>query len=116
MGGIVGEELNLDTNAEVDAYRIDQNVSQPLVICFLYRPSNNDPIHMKTQCDTLADIVENNPNSPFIWIAGNINLPNVNWERNCISRNTYTASLSNLFLNFIEDYGPTQMVDFPTRR
>ena len=70
---------------------------------------------MKALCDTLANIATNHPNSP-IWIAGDINLPDVNWERNCISGNTYLAALCNLFLTFIEDYGLTQMVDFPTRR
>ena len=54
---------------------------------------------MKTLCNTLADIAKNHRNSP-IWIAGDINLPNVNWERNCINGNTYIAALCNLFLNF----------------
>ena len=111
QSGIISEELNLDTNAEVVACRINQNEYQPLIICSLYRPSNNDLIYMKTLCDTLADIAKNHPNSP-IWIAGDINLPNVNWERSCISGNTYTAALCNLFLNFIEYYGLTEMVDF----
>jgi len=112
---IISEELNLDSNAEIVACRIDQNESQPLIICSLYRPPDNNLIYMKALCDTLADIAANHPNSP-IWIAGDINLPNINWDRNCTSGNTYSVALCKLFLTFIEDYGLTQMVDFPTRR
>ena len=115
QNGIVSAKLNLNTNAEVVACRVDQYESQPLIICSLYCSLNNDLIYMKALCDTLADIADNYPDSP-IWIAGDINLPNVKWERNCISGNAYTAALCNLFINFIEDYGLTQMVDFPTRR
>ena len=44
---------------------IDQNESQPLIICSLYRLPNNDLIYMKALCDTLADIATNHPNSPI---------------------------------------------------
>jgi len=69
---------------------------------------------MERVCDTLANVVKSHPNSP-IWIAGDINLPNINWERHCISGNAYAVALCDLFLDFIQDYGFTQMVDFPTR-
>jgi len=108
---IVIPKLNLDTNAKVVARRVDQYESQPVIICSLYHSSNNDLIYMKALCDPLANIADNYPDS-LIWIAGDINLPNVN----CISGNAYTAALCNLFVNFIEDYELTQMVDFPTRR
>ena len=115
QNSLVSEEINLNTNAEVVACRVHQSGSRPLVICSLYRPPRDDLVYMKALCDTLTDIVTNHPNSP-IWIAGDINLPNVNWERNIINGNTYTAALCNLFLTFIVDCGLTQMVDFPTRR
>ena len=45
-----------------------------------------------------------------IWIAGDLNLPCIDW-------NFYTSgsSLSNIFLDFILEFGFTQLVDFPTR-
>jgi len=92
----VSEKLILDTNAERVACRVDQNESQPLFVCSLYRPPNNDLLWMKTLCDTLADIASSYSNSP-IWIAGDINLPNFNRERNYISRNAYAAALCNFF-------------------
>ena len=79
---IVISKLNLDTNAKAVSCRVDQYESQPVIICSLYHSPNNGLIYMKALFDTLANIADNYPDSP-IWIAGDINLPNVNWERNC---------------------------------
>jgi len=59
--------------------------------------------------------VKSHSNSP-ICIAGDINLPNINWERHCTNDNSYAVALCDLSLDFVQDYGFSQMVDFPTRR
>ena len=46
----------------------------------------------------------------MIWIAGDLNLPCIDWNFN-----TNGSSLSNIFLDFILEFGFTQLVDFPTR-
>jgi len=66
---------------------------------------------METLCDTLASVI----NSP-IWITGDIDLPNINWERHCVNGNAYSIALCELFLDLIQEHGFTQMVDFPTQR
>ena len=47
--------------------------------CSLYRPPNNDVSYMTDLCNILTQIVESYPDSP-IWIAGDINLSNIDWE------------------------------------
>ena len=86
-----------------------------MIICSLYRPPRNDYLYMETLCNTLVKVAKANPNSP-IWIAGDVNLPNINWERHCTNGNAYTTAMCDLFLDFIQEYGFTQMVGFPTRR
>ena len=63
------EMLSLNTKVEVVACSIRQKFSaKSLIICSLYRPSNNHLTYMIDLCNILAQIVENYPDSP-IWIA-----------------------------------------------
>ena len=50
-----------------------------------------------------------------IWIAGDLNLPDINWNNCAVEGTSYPVSLSNIFLDFISTYGMTQTVNFPTR-
>ena len=49
-----------------------------------------------------------------IWIAGDINLPNVDWKSNVIHGATYPIPLYSTFIHedLIETHGFTQIVDF----
>ena len=69
---------------------------------------------MTDLCNILTQIVESYPDSP-IWIAGDINLSNIDWLTASISNNAYPAYLCDPFLNFLHEYGFTQTVNFPTR-
>ena len=44
------------------------------------------------------------PNLP-VWIAGDLNLPNIDWETNVVKNNSYPMSLCNTFLDFISNHG-----------
>ena len=72
--------INFKHSAEIVVCHIKQKGMQPLIICSIYRPPQNDYSCMEALCDTLTSVINTHPNSP-IWIAGDINLPNINWER-----------------------------------
>ena len=108
QSSLICEMLNLDTNVEVLACSIRQKMSsKPLIICSLYRPPNNDVSYMTDLCNISTQIVESYPDSP-IWIAGDINLSNIDWLTESISNNAYPACLCDPFLNFLHEYGFTQ--------
>ena len=50
-----------------------------------------------------------------IWIAGDLNLPNINWNNNSVEGFSYPIPLCNILLEFLHTYGFTQTVDFATR-
>ena len=109
------ERLIVDINVEMVVCGIKQKqLPQPLIICAFYRPPNNDLTYMTDLCNILFQIANSYPDSP-IWIAGDINLPNIDWQTSCVSNSTYLICLCNLFLNFLQEYGFTQIVSFPTR-
>ena len=55
-------------------------------------------------------------NPDFVmWIVGDANFPNINWNSYLVSGNNYPVHLCAMFLDFIQDCGLTQTVNFPTR-
>ena len=52
---------------------------------------------MESLCNLLEGIIRNNRDSP-IWIVGDMNLPNVNWNLNTVDGGTYPILLSKLYL------------------
>ena len=113
-GTLISKELEHEENVQAVIYRIKVKRYKPLVICCIYRPSNNDILYLENLCNLLEDVVRKNCDCP-IWTVGDVNLPNINWAVNLIVNSTYPISLSKLFLDLLQDYGFTQIVDFPIR-
>ena len=65
-------------------------------------------------CNLLEGTVRNNCDCS-IWIVGNVNLSGIDWALNSVVNSTYPITLSKLFLDLLQGYGFTQIVDFPTR-
>ena len=61
------------------------------------------------------DYREFDPNST-IWIAGDLNLHNVNWSDWSVRSCNYSLSLCNLFTDLLISNGFSQLVDTPTRQ
>ena len=62
----------------------------------------------------LKDLTHANPATP-IWIGGDLNLPNIEWSSNSITDNRYPIILCDQILDFVSDYGYSQIVQSPTR-
>ena len=65
-------------------------------------------------CSTLESIILSSPND-IIWIAGDFNLPDINWTDSNIIGSNYPLSVNSTFLDFVNTFGLTQTVDFQTR-
>ena len=63
---------------------------------FVYRPPNNDISYLQQLCSDLEGLMNEHPNVP-IWIAGDLNLPNISWDYNSVEGNSYP---SNIFTDF----------------
>jgi hypothetical protein len=48
-------------------------------------------------------------------LAGDFNLPDINWSEQKISSNQYTVGTNQTYLDIASDNGLEQIVDFPTR-
>ena len=111
---IACKHIELDTDCEVVACEIELPNHSPLIIAALYRPPYNDTEYMENLCDSLNRIITKY-NNPTVWLAGDLNLPNIDWSNNTVNGNHYPLSLCNVFLNFMAYHGLVQMNFLPTR-
>lgn len=111
---ITGTDLGIKSTVETCAARFDCPGKQPLIICSLYRPPNSDLQYMEEMCKVITELHKTNQKAT-IWIAGDANLPDIDWKTNTIPRSQYSRSISQLLLDTVSDIGSEQVVNFPTR-
>ena len=54
--------------------------------------------------------------STVIWLAGDLNLPDINWETNSITLHQYPLRINEHFIDFLASCSLSQLVNFPTRK
>ena len=79
-----------------------------------YRPPSSDASYLQELCQQLATIKADYPNSA-LWIGGDINLPGINWQNSSVTGHSYSVSLNNTFLDYLNDNALSQMVNTPTK-
>ena len=65
-------------------------------------------------CASLEDLILQYPNDA-IWLAGNFNLPDIDWNNYSITGNNYPLPMNESFLDFSNKFGLLQIVTLPTR-
>jgi hypothetical protein len=85
-----------------------------LILLNVYRPTNNDVEYNEKLCSEIETIVNDHPKD-CIWIAGDLNLPDIDWSSNSVMSHQYTKEISERFILALENSGLQQMIDFPTR-
>lgn len=106
--------LTTDLNSEAIACQLTFENHNSLIVCVFYRPPNRSSESIINLCNFLKTIIDNYPHLP-IWIAGDLNLPNIDWEINHINGSAYPSTLCELFLDFILEYGFIQSIKDATR-
>ena len=103
-----------ECTSELVACHIQLTDHSSLIACSIYRPPSSSDLYLEDLCQQIEKIKEKFPNFAF-WIAGDVNLPDINWCLNHITGHSYPLSLNRIFLDFLHNNALTQMVDMPTR-
>ena len=85
-------QVTITQDCEVVVCKIDLTDGGVLVVVTIYRPPNRDIVYMENLCQLLQEIYTKFKNS-VIWIAGDLNLPNINWKLNTIQDSTSNVSI-----------------------
>ncbi|MCG8035359.1 MAG: hypothetical protein JAZ03_24705 [Candidatus Thiodiazotropha taylori] len=112
--GINATEISLQTSTELAAASFDCPGKAPLVIGALYRPPSSDQNYMEELCSRIKDLSAHDPKAT-VWISGDINLPDIDWQTSTIRGNSNPIAVNQLLLDLIYDIGSEQIVNFPTR-
>jgi hypothetical protein len=114
---IVSEPVvDIDTPCEFIARKINRNTHDSLIVATIYRPTNNDVDYAKALYNTIKSLRLKYPKST-IWVAGDFNLPDIDWITNTFSGNRYLNEINQTLQQIEEELGlhVSQTVKFPTR-
>ncbi|KAK3090310.1 hypothetical protein FSP39_010831 [Pinctada imbricata] len=110
-----GVEINLATETEFAAATFTcKHNKKPLVTAVLYRPPSSNDQYMNSLCAAITDLSNKFPGS-VVWISGDANLPDIEWDTMSITGNRNSAPINTAFLTTVLDIGSEQVVNFPTR-
>jgi len=69
---------------------------------------------MQNICHLIAEI-RSKYKGAIIWITGDMNLPNINWNLNSVTGNSYPQDISNSLIDEFNSGSFIQMAEQPTR-
>ena len=107
-------KLDINTDCEAVACKVELSDNRTLIVLVIYRPPNRDLQYTQSICNLIEYLCCTFVNA-IIWITGDFNLPNINWELNTVVSNAYPLELCNMLLDISSTSGFTQLVDSPTR-
>ena len=111
---IVSEPVDITTNCDIIFRKIECSNSQTLVIGSAYRPTNNDAEYVEELVDVIRKVCHKYKDA-VIWIAGDLNLPDIDWTTSTIAGHQYRKQINEVFLSLERDLGLNQVIDKPTR-
>ena len=113
----VVEEPSFNGNAEMVWVKLCFNKYKPIYVCSLYRPPGSSIEPLYELNDILISIHECST-SPAILLAGDLDLPDLNFEDGICYTNhnpAYGYEINSFFVEMMNDYGFEQSVTQPTR-
>ena len=95
--------------------KITLDKNKTLIVGSVYRPPSSDHQYMEDLCSTIEHLKKRFKNA-VIWIGGDFNLPDINWQSNTIDGNQNSTRVNNMMMDLAETCNMQQMVTQPTRK
>lgn len=109
------QEISVKLAGEQVWVKISRKRKSPILIGSLYRPPKSDLEYIQQIRQGAESIIKRNKNA-ILWIGGDLNLPDIDWNSLLIQNHQYTKEINEEFLSFVEDNSLQQMVVTPTRK
>ena len=97
-------------DCEIVDTRIECSKNTSFIVISAYRPTNNDDAYAHTLGNTIIDICNKYPKDT-IWVGGDMNIPDIDWEENTITGNQYKKVINEVLKSTIDDVGLEQVED-----
>ncbi|KAJ8026320.1 RNA-directed DNA polymerase from mobile element jockey [Holothuria leucospilota] len=106
---------DFDSDCEVLWAQLQMKSSRSLFIgCFYRPPKDND--YSLDQFNNSLNMVVSKTNTSNIFVSGDFNLGDIDWNSNAVKVNAYKSGLCQKLINISNDYSLSQMVSDPTHR
>ena len=99
---------------ELVAAEVQCQGKKPLIVAAVYRPPATGLPYMQELTSEIKEL-EKKYRSHAIWIGGDLNLPDINWEELEVTSSQYLREISTTFLDCLSECNLEQAVHFPTR-
>ena len=94
---------DLDTNSESIWTETQISGMKPIIMCTLYRAPNDSHGTQIEELDLALSKLGNKINTHNIFITGDFNLPNINWEIHQVTPNNgYSTTAANKLLSLLQ--------------
>ena len=111
---LIVSELKSGKDCEFLSVKVQCHGKKSVVLAGVYRRPSCDMTNIENISRHIEEMVEKHRRQP-IWIAGDLNLPDIEWEGLTISGHQYLKAINQTFLQTLERTDLEQVVDFPTR-
>ena len=103
-----------DSNSEVMWAKVELEDSQNMTIGAFYRPPNTDLNYLRELENSFSSLPASCKQKPLV-LAGDFNLPDINWKDNSTKSKATNSALCNQLLLNTENENLTQIQEEPTR-
>ena len=86
----------------------------PVIVSCIYRAPDLSLDQCQNLCEDIREVKAKFKRSVF-WLAGDFNLPDIDWNYFSTTGHNYSRSINQIFLDLICELGLSQTVDRPTR-
>ena len=101
---LASKPLNVSIRSESTYCQIPQAGKPPTIIGCVYRPPENDLETSGLICKEIREIKSKFKKS-VLWVGGDFNLPDINWEFNSVKSSRYLKELNETLLDTFNDTG-----------
>ena len=99
---------------ELVAAKVECQGKRPIIVAAVYRPPRSNLQYMKDLCEDIKHL-ESKFSNNAIWIGGDLNLPDIDWNTLDVVSSQYLQEISRTILETLTSCNMEQVVDFPTR-
>jgi hypothetical protein len=110
---VASHRCDLDTECEIVWLQVDLVGCKPLMIGAFYRPQTTAAAYLDKLRESISKL--NIQNLSNIWIGGDFNLYDINWQDLCVKAGGKLPGLCQSLIDIISDFGFEQLVRKPTR-
>ena len=111
---LISSEIFKSNNTELISVKVHHSKRSSIISAFYRPPSRQDHSYLNQVYEDFTHL-KYLSNAYNLWIAGDFNFPDINWNNMSVLGTAYPNNMNKFFIDTIEEISMEQIVDFPTR-